>query len=102
MSRSRFTRPCGRHAFAVESRVSSPQRSPVMKFLPCLALPLLLASAALAADLPAIPQQPIAKKGKLLFQDDFEGTARPKEWHRVVDTFVFENGTLKGTQTREK
>lgn len=74
-----------------------------MKFLPCLALPFLLVSTALAADpLPPIPQQPIGKKGKLLFQDDFEGTSRPKEWHRVVDTFVFENGTLKGTQTREK
>jgi hypothetical protein len=74
-----------------------------MKFLPCLALPLLLASAALAVDtLPPIPQQPIATKGKLLFQDDFEGTSRPKEWHKVVDTFAFEDGTLKGTQTREK
>jgi hypothetical protein len=74
-----------------------------MKFFPCLSLPLLLATAALAAEsLPPIPQQPIAKKGKLLFQDDFEGATRPKEWHRVVDTFAFENGTLKGTQTRDK
>ncbi|MCX6853743.1 MAG: hypothetical protein NTV80_02435, partial [Verrucomicrobia bacterium] len=25
-----------------------------------------------------------------------------KPWHKVVDTFTFENGTLKGVQTREK
>ena len=66
----------------------------------------LLASAALAADLaadlPAIPTEPIARKMDLLFSDDFESATPAKPWHRVVDTFAFEKGALKGTQTRDK
>ena len=62
---------------------------------------LVLATSALAEP-PKVPADPIAKKQELLFSDDFEGTERPKPWHRVVDTFVFENGLLKGTQTRDK
>ena len=65
-----------------------------------LALTCLLAASAIAADLPKIPSKPIAQKKELLFSDDFEGATRPKEWHRVVDTFTFEGGALKGTQTR--
>jgi hypothetical protein len=38
----------------------------------------------------------------LLFSDDFASSAPAKVWHRVVPTFTFENGTLKGTQTRDK
>ncbi len=56
-----------------------------------------------AADgpaLPTIPANPIAAKQELLFSDDFEGTERDKRWHRVVDTFAFGKGVLKGTQTR--
>jgi len=69
-------------------------------FIPlCL---LTVTSAALAAELPRIPSKSIAVKKELLFSDDFEGTTRPTLWHKVVDTFTFENGTLKGTQTREK
>ena len=67
-----------------------------------LLLSLFVTTAAVAADVPAIPQQSIAKKLELLFSDDFEGTNRDPRWHRVVDTFAFENGMLKGTQTREK
>lgn len=62
----------------------------------------LITTAAFAADLPAIPDHAIAKKKELLFSDDFEGTERPKVWHQVVPTFTFENGALKGTQTRDK
>jgi hypothetical protein len=72
---------------------------------PFLALSLLITSAAFAADaptLPAIPAQPIAKKKELLFSDDFNGATHDPRWHRVVDTFAFENGMLKGTQTRDK
>lgn len=54
-----------------------------------------------AADLPKIPSKPIAEKKELLFSDDFEGATRPGQWHKVVDTFAFEAGALKGTQTRE-
>lgn len=70
-----------------------------MRFL----APLFLATAAaFAADLPKIPAESIAKKKELLFSDDFQSAEHAKQWHRVVDTFTFENGMLKGTQTREK
>jgi hypothetical protein len=62
----------------------------------------LAASVTLAADLPSIPQSPIGKKKEMLFQDDFSSPNPAKEWHKVVPTFTFENGALKGTQTRDK
>lgn len=62
----------------------------------------LCATAVLAADPPPIPAASIAQKKELLFSDDFQGTTHDKRWHRVVDTFAFENGALKGTQTRDK
>ena len=61
-----------------------------------------LTVSALAADLPAIPAQSIARKKELLFADDFEGAQSAKAWHKVVPTFMIEKGTLKGTQTRDK
>jgi hypothetical protein len=61
-----------------------------------------VATAAIAADLPKIPSKPISVKQELLFSDDFEGTEPAKVWHKVVPTFAVENGTLKGTQTRDK
>ncbi len=63
---------------------------------------LIIASAALAADLEAIPAKSIATKKELLFSDDFQSPEHDKRWHQVVDTFTFENGALKGSQTREK
>jgi hypothetical protein len=63
---------------------------------------LLFASAALAEDISTVPAKSIALKKEVLFQDDFEGATPAKPWHRVVPTFSFENGTLKGTQTRDK
>ncbi len=65
-----------------------------------LALTLLLSTFAAAADRPAIPAKPLGEKKELLFADDFESATPAKPWHRVVPTFTFENGTLKGTQTR--
>ena len=62
----------------------------------------LLSSAAFAAALPEIPKDSIAKKGELLFSDDFQGAKLDPKWHRVVDTFTVENGALKGTQTRDQ
>ena len=73
-----------------------------MNLRPFLALSCLITSAAFAAELPSIPAKSIAQKKELLFSDDFEGATPAKVWHRVVDTFTVENGTLKGTQTREK
>jgi hypothetical protein len=62
----------------------------------------LITTAAFTADLSTVPTESIAKKKELLFSDDFESATPAKPWHRVVDTFAFEKGTLKGTQTREK
>ena len=73
-----------------------------MNMRPILALSCIITSAAFAADLPAIPASPIAKKKELLFSDDFQGATPDKRWHKVVDTFAVENGMLKGTQTRDK
>ncbi len=66
-----------------------------------LALSLLIPSAALAAELPAIPAASIAKQKELLFSDDFEGEPA-KVWQKVVPTFAVEKGAFKGTQTRDK
>lgn len=57
--------------------------------------------AAIAAQLPAVPVESIAKKKELLFADDFQGDAPAQAWHRVVPTFAVEQGALKGTQTRD-
>ena len=73
-----------------------------MKMRMLFVLFLIVASAALAADLDSVPARPIANKKELLFSDDFQGAGHDKRWHRVVDTFTFENGALKGSQTREK
>lgn len=63
---------------------------------------LLFTSLASAADLPRVPAKSIAEKLELLFSDDFQGSEPAKVWHKVVPTFTVENGTLKGTQTRDK
>ncbi len=68
----------------------------------CCSLILVLTSTALQLAVAVIPSQPIATKTQLLFEDDMEGTQHDARWHRVVDSFVFENGVLKGSQTREK
>ncbi|HSI13732.1 MAG TPA: hypothetical protein VK961_16930 [Chthoniobacter sp.] len=72
-----------------------------MRLHTLLILSSLITSAAFAA-LPEIPKNSIAKKGDLLFSDDMQGDKHDAKWHRVVDTFAFENGTLKGTQTRDQ
>lgn len=73
-----------------------------MNLRPLLALSFLVTATAFAAELPTIPAASIAKKKELLFSEDFQGTTPDKVWHRVVPTFVVENGALKGTQTRDK
>jgi hypothetical protein len=57
---------------------------------------------AAAADLSAVPAEPIAEKQELLFSDDFSAPAPAKAWHKVVPTFTVKDGVLKGTQTRDK
>ncbi|MCB1231227.1 MAG: hypothetical protein KDN19_13215 [Verrucomicrobiae bacterium] len=62
----------------------------------------LVAFSSLAADAPRIPSRSIAEKKELLFSDNFDSSEHDSKWHRVVDTFAFEDGALKGTQTRVK
>jgi len=62
----------------------------------------LVALSAFADDPVAIPAKAIAEKKELLFSDDFEGAEPAKVWHKVVQTFAVEKGTLKGTQTRDQ
>ena len=69
---------------------------------PLILLSSLLVSSTFAADLPVVPAASIAKKGQLLFSDDFQGAEPAKVWHKVVPTFAVENGVLKGTQTRDQ
>jgi len=67
-----------------------------------LATFVLLATAALADDPASIPAKSLAAKKEILFSDDFQGAEPAKVWHKVVPTFAVENGTLKGTQTRDQ
>src|SRR6267154_4607932 len=75
---------------------------PMPKTLFPLLTTLLFTITTFAADLPPIPENSIAIKKELLFSDDFQSQEPKKEWHKVVPTFTFENGVLKGTQTRDK
>lgn len=67
-----------------------------------IALAVIVAAHTVAADPAQVPDKSIAQKKELLFSDDFEGTEPAKPWHKVVPTFTFEKGALKGTQTRDK
>ena len=62
----------------------------------------LFVTSAFAAELPKIPAESIATKQELLFSDDFQAAEPAKVWHKVVPTFAVENGTLRGTQTRDQ
>jgi len=68
----------------------------------CLFALLSVAALATAADPAPVPEKSLAVKKELLFSDDFESAQPAKQWHKVVPTFTFEKGTLKGTQTRDK
>lgn len=59
---------------------------------------LLLAPLCFGAE---VPSQPIASKGKMLFEDDFDGRTTLGDWKQVVPTFKVENGSLIGVHTRE-
>ena len=50
------------------------------------------ATVAFAASPPAVPSESIAKKKELLFEDNMDGPTHDAKWHRVVDSFAFENG----------
>lgn len=68
-----------------------------------LALTFLLTVTAIAAEVPTpgpVPSETIAKRKELLFSDDFNRAELGKAWGPVVPTFVLENESLKGMQTR--
>lgn len=92
--------PSSRQTFPPHPKLPKNMIQSLIRFVSLMAV--LAASAAEPPSTPPIPSQSIAKKKELLFTDDFEGVERDKRWHRVVDTFAFENGALKGTQTRVK
>lgn len=69
---------------------------------PTLILSCVLVATAAGADPTTVPEKSLAVKKELLFSDDFESAEPAKQWHKVVPTFTFEKGTLKGTQTRDK
>lgn len=73
-------------------------RTPLLLLAPLA----LLAARTPAADPPPVPAAPVAEKRELLFADDFEAAKPNPAWHRVVPTFTFEKGVLRGTQTRDK
>lgn len=56
-----------------------------------------LASIGVAAEQVA---QPTAKKGELIFSDDFDRAELGPKWRAVVPTFTVADGVLKGSQTR--
>ena len=76
-----------------------------MRF-PALTVALLTAvnftSVTFAAETTAIPTKSLAEKKEILFEDDLNASPPKKEWHKVVPTFEFVDGMLKGTQTRDK
>ena len=58
---------------------------------------LIAAAASLAADPPA---QPLAKKGALIFSDDFERAELGGKWKVTTPTFVIAEGVLRCSQTK--
>ena len=73
-----------------------------MHRLPVFVAFAITAASVAAAGLPQVPAEPIAIKKDLLFSDDFSAATPAAAWHKVVPTFTFEEGALKGVQTREK
>lgn len=67
-------------------------RAPTMKHIALFFLTTLAA----AAD---IPSEPIAQKGQLILEDNFERSDLGG-WKSLIPTFTVEGGALKGVQTR--
>ncbi len=71
---------------------------PLVKRLPFLLL--VLASECIAASAGDATDQPLAKRGTLIFSDDFE-RHELGAWKQVCRTFTVADGVLKGSQTRD-
>ena len=61
----------------------------------------ILSATAICCATAAASGQPPAKKGALLFSDDFERAELGKDWRAVVPTFTVGDGVMKGSQTRD-
>jgi len=48
----------------------------------------------------ALANEPLARKGALIFSDDFE-RSELGDWKTVIPSFAVQNGVLKGWQTRD-
>jgi hypothetical protein len=68
-----------------------------MNALVLLLVGFIAADAGLAADLPA---RSIAKKGELIFSDDFARTDLGDKWRVTTPTFVIVDGVLRAGQTK--
>jgi arylsulfatase A-like enzyme len=66
-----------------------------------LALCIFLLAPLAAFGAAAVPPESLAKKGAILFSDDFTRNQLGDSWHEVVPTFTITDGTLKGSQTRD-
>ena len=68
--------------------------NPIPTFLALLAL---TADGIFAADVPAVE---FAKRGELIFSDDFGRGELGSNWKQVCQTFIVADGVMKGAQTR--
>jgi hypothetical protein len=50
----------------------------------------------------AIPEKPLAKKGAILFSDDFQRPELGKDWQVNTPTFTVADGVMTGSQTRQE
>lgn len=86
--------------FSTRTALATPSAEPQGTPPPVSKAPAPTAATGPTALRPPVPSEPIAQRKELLFSDDFEAAELAPAWHKVVPTFVLENGSLKGTQTR--
>jgi hypothetical protein len=72
-------------------------KSKIKTLLPLLSLFAVAVAVASAADVPA---QPIAKKGALIFSDDFERGELGGKWRVTTPTYTIADGVLRCSQTK--
>ena len=66
--------------------------------LSVLLVPGLAAAQEKKAKTPPEPKVWMCKKGELLWEEKFEGTALSKDWHKGLGSWTVESGVLKGAE----